>query len=232
LTIESNLKSIFNKINLSKKKSPYKQNVKIVAATKTREVQEIKECYGLGINAIGENKVQEASAKFHQLNELKDKINKRFIGHLQTNKVNKCLSLFNSIDSVDSLRLAKKINTSCQRLDIKLECLLEINTSGEKQKKGFCPSRNKEILSCFDLHNINIVGLMTVGPNTPDVIKIKNSFSKLRELKNNINKELTSNVLVELSMGMTNDFEIGIQEGSTMIRVGSGLFGPRRKLVY
>ena len=228
MTIESNLKTILTKIDLSKKKSPYKQKVKIVAATKTREAQEIKECYRLGIDTIGENIIQEANIKLHRLNGLKEKINKRFIGHLQTNKVNKCLSLFNSIDSVDSLRLAKKINKSCERLDIKIECLLEINTSKEKQKKGFYPKQNKEILYCFDLHNINIVGLMTLGPNTPDVIKKRESFSKLRKLKNSLNKELTSNILVELSMGMTNDFEIGIEEGSTMIRVGSGRFGPRK----
>ena len=152
---------------------------------------------------------------------------KRLIGHLQKNKVNKCIGLFDSIDSVDSYGLAKKINNSSKNVGVITECLLEINTSNEPQKWGFQPQVSEDILSCFQLNNINIVGLMTVGPNTKIQKDIRKSFVLLRDLQNKINKELGQNCLTHLSMGMTGDYEIGVEEGSTMIRVGTGLFGQR-----
>ena len=114
-----------------------------------------------------------------------------------------------------------------QKISQKTECLIEINTSGEPQKNGFSPTISNELISCFSLQNLEIVGLMTIGPNTSDEKKIKNSFSALRDLKDKINQELGRNILKELSMGMTNDFELGVEEGSTMVRVGTGLFGSR-----
>ena len=226
MSLEQNLKDVLNKIKKEKEKSSFKQDVQLIAVTKTRPISIIKECCNLGVRNIGENRVQEATEKFIQFDGF-EKTKKRFIGHLQTNKVNKCLNLFDTIDSVDSYRLASKIDTSARNKNIKIECLLEINTSGEKQKHGFKPEINKELLSCFDLKNLNITGLMTVGPNTQDKNKIRKSFSLLREIKENINENISTNVLTELSMGMSGDYDIGIQEGSTMVRVGTGLFGKR-----
>ena len=226
MSLEQNLKDVLNKIKKEKEKSSFKQEVQLIAVTKTRSISIIKECYNLGLRNIGENRVQEAAEKFIHFDGF-EKTKKRFIGHLQTNKVNKCLNLFDTIDSVDSYRLASKIDTSARNKNIKIECLLEINTSGEKQKHGFKPETNKELLSCFDLKNLNIAGLMTVGPNTQDKNKIRKSFSLLREIKESINKNISTNVLTELSMGMSGDYDIGIQEGSTMVRVGTGLFGKR-----
>ena len=137
----------------------------------------------------------------------------------------KCLRLFDTIDSVDTLKLAKKINSSSQHP--KTECLIEINTSGELQKKGFKPKLSKELISCFSLENLDIVGLMTIGPYTASEKEIRGSFQALRVFKDQINQELGENKLTELSMGMSNDFELGIEEGSTMVRVGTGIFGPR-----
>ena len=226
MSLEQNLKDVLNKIKKEKEKSSFKQGVQLIAVTKTRPISIIKECCNLGVRNIGENRVQEAAEKFIHFDGF-EKTKKRFIGHLQTNKVNKCLNLFDTIDSVDSYRLASKIDTSARNKNIKIECLLEINTSGEKQKHGFKPEINKELLSCFDLKNLNITGLMTVGPNTQDKNKIRKSFSLLREIKENINENISTSVLTELSMGMSGDYDIGIQEGSTMVRVGTGLFGKR-----
>jgi pyridoxal phosphate enzyme (YggS family) len=226
LSLEQNLKDVLNKIKKEKEKSSFKQDVQLIAVTKTRPISIIKECCNLGVRNIGENRVQEAAEKFIHFDDF-EKTKKRFIGHLQTNKVNKCLNLFDTIDSVDSYRLASKIDTSARNKNIKIECLLEINTSGEKQKHGFKPEINKELLSCFDLKNLNITGLMTVGPNTQDKNKIRKSFSLLREIKESINENISTNVLTELSMGMSGDYDVGIQEGSTMVRVGTGLFGKR-----
>ena len=226
MSLEQNLKDVLNKIKKEKEKSSFQQDVQLIAVTKTRPISIIKECCNLGVRNIGENRVQEAAEKFIHFDGF-EKTKKRFIGHLQTNKVNKCLNLFDTIDSVDSYRLASKIDTSARNKNIKIECLLEINTSGEKQKHGFKPEINKELLSCFNLKNLKIVGLMTVGPNTQDKNKTRKAFSLLREIKENINKNIKTDVLTELSMGMSGDYDIGIQEGSTMVRVGTSLFGKR-----
>ena len=224
MALDQNVRLVFDKINNAKKRSPYNQNVELIAATKTRDIFQIQTCYELGISSIGENRIQEAEKKLKELPSFSS-IKKRFIGHLQTNKVNKCLRLFDTIDSVDTLKLAEKINSSPQPQ--KTECLIEINTSGESQKKGFKPNLSKELISCFSLENLGIVGLMTIGPYTTSEKEIRGAFKMLRVFKDQINQELGENKLTELSMGMSNDFELGIEEGSTMVRVGTGIFGPR-----
>ena len=226
MNLEKNLKQVLEKIESSKKKSSWGQSVELIAATKTREISTIEECYQLGIKTIGENRVQESEEKFSYFPGF-EKIKKRFIGHLQTNKVNKCLNIFDTVDSVDSLKLANKVNKSSKKINKKTECLIEVNTSSEPQKNGFSPKITDELISCFRLTDLNIVGLMTVGPNTNNENNLRSAFILLRELKHQINKELGSTVLTELSMGMTNDYEIAIQEGSTMVRVGTALFGAR-----
>ena len=226
MNLEQNLKIVLGKIENAKIKSIWDQRVDLIAATKTRDISKIEDLYHLGVKTIGENRVQEAEGKFSPFPGF-EKIKKRFIGHLQSNKVNKCLKLFDSIDSVDSLRLAKKLNNALYNSSNKIECLIEINTSGEPQKHGFQPQITKDIISCFELNQLNVVGLMTVGPNTRDETIKQSAFSLLRKLKDQINKEVGFQGIIELSMGMTNDYELAIQEGSTMVRVGTGLFGAR-----
>ncbi len=226
MNLEKNLSLVKRNIEAAKKRAGLTNHVEIIAATKTRDRSIIKSCIDLGITTIGENRIQEAEKKFYNFTDI-EKIKKRFIGHLQKNKVNKCLGLFDAIDSVDSYKIAKKINTSSKNMGVTTECLLEINTSNEPQKWGFLPQVSEDILSCFQLNNIKIVGLMTIGPNTKSQKDIRKSFILLRGLLNKINKELGENLLKHLSMGMTGDYEIGVEEGSTMIRVGTGLFGQR-----
>jgi len=229
LSLEKNLKQVLENIESSKNKSHWGQNVELIAATKTQEISTIKECYKLGIKTIGENRVQEAEKKLSYFPGF-EKIKKRFIGHLQTNKVKKCLNIFDTVDSLDSLKLATKVNKASKNINKKTECLIEVNTSSEPQKQGFSPKISDELISCFKLTELKIVGLMTVGPNTNKEKKLRSAFILLRKLKHQINNELGSANLTELSMGMTNDYEIAIQEGSTMVRVGTGLFGVRNYL--
>ena len=226
MNLEQNLKKVLEKIETAKNESTWCQQIELIAVTKTRNILTIEELYHLGVKTIGENRVQEAESKFLDFPGFKN-IKKRFIGHLQSNKANKCLNIFDTIDSLDSLKLAKKLNNALYKKSEKIECLIEINTSGEPQKHGFQPQITDELISCFELSCLNIVGLMTVGPNTKNESTKKNAFVLLRKLKNQINNELGRQVIIELSMGMTNDYELAILEGSTMVRVGTGLFGAR-----
>ena len=226
MNLEAQIRSIESRIGLAQKKSDFNHPVQIVAVTKTHPFQSIKEAYDAGIKSIGENRVQEASQKFESFEHMPN-ITKRFIGHLQTNKVKKCIDLFDTIDSVDSLKLAKKISQVAETLNKTISVLLEINTSGEKQKHGFSPELTENMMSCFNEKNIRIKGLMTIAPHTIDKGKLRNSFFKLRELQDRIKHSLKTDQLTELSMGMSGDYEIAIEEGSTMIRLGTKLFGKR-----
>ena len=153
---------------------------------------------------------------------------RRFIGHLQSNKVKKCLRLFDTVDSVHKYKLLKKISVVAEQREKTIPVLLQINTSEEPQKNGFSPNQTEDLLRCFELKNVTIKGLMTVGPNTKDTKQIRDSFVLLRELKSLINNHLNSNKISELSMGMSGDYEIAVEEGSTMVRLGTALFGRRK----
>jgi pyridoxal phosphate enzyme (YggS family) len=226
MSLEAKIRSIESRIVLAQKKSGFNHPVQIIAVTKTHPLQTIKEAYDAGIKSIGENRVQEALQKFESFDHM-PKITKRFIGHLQTNKVKKCIALFDTIDSVNSLKLAKKISNVAGTLNRTISVLLEINTSGEQQKHGFPPDLTENMMRCFNEKNIRIKGLMTIAPHTIDKGKLRNSFFKLRELQDRIKYSLKTDQLTELSMGMSGDYEIAIEEGSTMIRLGTILFGKR-----
>ena len=154
-------------------------------------------------------------------------ITRRFIGHLQTNKVNKCLELFDTIDSVDSFKLAEKINNRSSFLNKKTSILLEINTSGDKSKKGFHPNLDDDFYSVFELDSLKVDGLMTMGPLSQKEDETRNAFALLRKIKTKINDQLPAEPIKELSMGMSGDFQIGIEEGSSMVRLGTAIFGKR-----
>ena len=227
MTIADNLRDIHDHIESAKTRKGTNQAVKIIAVTKTHPFSIINTCYNNGIRSIGENRVQEAIKKFQNLSGVPSLI-KRFIGHLQTNKVNKCLDCFDAIDSVDSVRLAKKISDRAKYLNRTIQILLEVNTTNEEQKNGFLPEQIGEMLYCSTLSGINIEGLMTVGPLTKNEKDIRSSFGLLRKTKEDLNSKLNKKKINELSMGMSNDFQIAVEEGSTMIRIGTALFGKRR----
>jgi pyridoxal phosphate enzyme (YggS family) len=226
MSLKNAIERIQHKIESAQKRGGHKHPAQLIAVTKTHPFSLIQKCYEAGIEAIGENRIQEATQKFESF-ELMPTLIKRFIGHLQTNKINSCLELFDTIDSVDSIRLAQKISSRAKALNKTLPILLEVNTSGEAQKHGFTPKQKKEMLSCLEEPNIRVTGLMTVGPRTKDKKQIRKAFVELRNLRDSINQELGSTALKDLSMGMSGDYEIAAEEGSTMIRIGTALFGKR-----
>jgi len=228
--ITDNLKRVTERILKAQRSSGNKNTVKIVAITKTHSSCIIEEIYGLGQKAIGENRIQEAESKFSEIPDLLPKIEKRFVGHLQSNKINKAISLFDTLDAVDSLKLAQKIGKKAVILNKVIPILLEVNTSGESSKFGFAPINIDEMLACCVIDGISVRGLMTIGPLTTDTKRIRKSFIALRKLHRVIKTQLPdrANQFTELSMGMSSDFEIAIEEGTTMVRLGTALFGPRK----
>ena len=203
------------------------QEIRLIAVSKFFGVYAISEANRLGITDFGENKAQELRDKYEILG---DNVTWHFIGTLQRNKVKYAVKAASFIHSVDSSMLADEINNHAQKLNKVQKILLEVKTSFEETKSGL--SNYTEVLElvnhCSTLSNIELVGLMTMAPFTDDESIIRKSFSDLRKLKDEINKNGFD--LSELSMGMTNDYEIAIEEGATMLRIGSAIFGHRNNI--
>lgn len=208
--------------------------VSLMAVSKTHPEQRIREAYDAGIRLFGENRVQEFASKAEKLLELKA-AEWHMVGHLQTNKAGKAVELFAAVDSVDSLRLAQKLNSSAEALGKKLAVLIEINVGGEAAKSGLAPDSREleEILqSAANLEHLEFRGLMTVPPFTEDPQQARPYFRRLRELRDRIAaRQLAGIGTSVLSMGMSHDFEVAIEEGSTCVRVGTAIFGERGKPV-
>ena len=197
-----------------------------MAVSKTHPAEAIREAYAAGIRLFGENRVQEFAGKAEAVRDLDAEYH--LIGHLQSNKTGKAAELFHGVDSVDSLKLARRLNAEAERAGKKLRVLIEINTGGEAAKSGFAPeaAELKELLaSASALPNIEIRGLMTIPPHTDDPKGARPYFKLLRELRDRLRSD--SLLLRELSMGMSHDFEVAIEEGSTCVRVGTAIFGER-----
>lgn len=227
MTIEEHLLNVKTNIKRALKNSGNKQQVEIVAATKTQTFNTIAAAYRCGITNIGENRVQEAEKKFLSFSEM-PKIKRRFIGHLQTNKVNKCLEMFDTIDSIDTIKLANKISNRILITNKKIESLIEVNTSGDTNKNGFKPDQIEAMLECIKIENINTVGLMTLGPVSQNEQETRKAFSLLANIKEIINEKTGANKIHVLSMGMSNDYSVAVEEGSNMVRLGTTLFGARK----
>ena len=227
MTIEEHLLNVKTNIKRALKNSGNKQQVEIVAATKTQTFNTIAAAYRCGITNIGENRVQEAEKKFLSFSEM-PKIKRRFIGHLQTNKVNKCLEMFDTIDSIDTIKLANKISNRILITNKKIESLIEVNTSGDTNKNGFKPDQIEAMLECIKIENINTVGLMTLGPVSQNEQETRKAFSLLANIKEIINEKTGANKIHVLSMGMSSDYSVAVEEGSNMVRLGTTLFGARK----
>jgi PLP dependent protein len=200
--------------------------VRIMAVTKGFPREMVAETMAAGMTLFGENRVQEAEAKFA---DLAGQCELHLIGHLQTNKARAAAGLFACVQSIDSLHTAAALHARCTERDRSIDVLLELNTSGEEAKSGF--RGRDELLSCLEamgsLTRLRPRGLMTVGPLTDDPGKIRASFSQLRRLYEETRG--ISPAFDTISMGMSSDFELAIEEGSTLVRVGTALFGPREK---
>ena len=228
MSLKENLAIIKDQIRSIQNQTTGKRRVKLIAVTKTQDFQTIKTAYDCGLKSIGENRVQEAESKFESFANMPE-IEKRFIGHLQSNKVKKCLSMFDTIDSIHSLKIAKKIKNHLDQENKKIKTLIEVNMSGDEHKTGFSPKNIEEMILSINLSGLGVVGLMTIGPVSRDETETRRAFAGLRKLKDKLNKETDKAALTELSMGMSGDYKIGIEEGSTMIRVGTALFGNRNR---
>jgi pyridoxal phosphate enzyme (YggS family) len=233
MSIAENIAQIRERIeNAARRAGRSASDIRLMAVTKTHPPERIRDAYSAGLRLFGENRVQEFSGKAAELSQL-SQAEWHMIGHLQTNKATKAAELFTAIDSVDSIKLAERLNSSAQALNKKLDCLIEINVGGEVAKSGLAPeSPELEALmtSAAKFESLRIRGLMTVPPFTNDPEGARPFFRKLRELRDEIaRRKLPSVGMDVLSMGMSHDFEVAIEEGSTCVRVGTAIFGERPK---
>jgi hypothetical protein len=199
-------------------------DITIVAVTKTQPPQAIMTAVAVGLHDIGESRIQESAPKIETTGHIA-----RFhmIGHLQTNKVKTAVELFDVIHSVDSLKLAEEINRQASRQEHSIDCLIQVNCSGESQKFGVTPDACLDLVTRVNqLEHIKVTGLMTIAPFSDDETIVRAAFAQGRELFKR-GRDLVGDGFDELSMGMTGDFELAIAEGATIIRIGTLLFGPR-----
>ncbi len=219
------IRELIRKKAVESKRDP--SEIKLIAVSKNFGKDEIVSAFNEGIVDFGENKAQELISKYEELNAVNKKVIWHFIGVLQRNKVRFAVQTSEFIHSVDSLLLAAEINKRAGKINKIQKILLEVNSSGEESKSGITEeSELRDLLKyCKELPNVEPVGLMTIAPYTDNQGIIRNSFSYLHKLKDELN--VAGNNLRELSMGMTNDFEIAIEEGATMLRIGTAIFGER-----
>ena len=223
--IQRNLEALKERISAAAKRSGRaSEAVRMVAVTKTVGIEDARGLYEAGVRDLGENRIQEARRKMSALDDLD--IAWHMIGHLQTNKANKVAGMFALIHSVDSLRLAQALNTAGERLDAVTEILMQINVSGEESKSGFKPDQFAEALDAIDdLPRLKVSGLMTMAPFVDDPEEARPVFAGLREVRDRYKENTPLNVALDyLSMGMTQDFEVAIEEGADIIRIGTALF--------
>ncbi|TRW28308.1 YggS family pyridoxal phosphate-dependent enzyme [Criibacterium bergeronii] len=223
--LKQNLEKVQYLIGEAKSKSPYKQEVKLISVSKTVDMPEIKQIYDLGIRDFGENKPQELARKSQELTDA----NWHQIGTLQKNKVKYIIDRVRLIHSVDSLSLAQEIDKRAKQLDITINCLLQINISHEESKHGIEEKDVIEFVKNLQQYkNISLIGLMGMAPYESDKEKTRPYFQRMKEIISDVNsKKIYGSELTELSMGMSNDFQIAIEEGATMVRIGTSIFGER-----
>ena len=224
-TIKNNLEIINKKI----KKAALKVNrnpeeIKLVTVTKTATTEQIEEAINAGIKIIGENRVQDAKKKYQIITA---EVEWHLIGHLQTNKAKYAVEIFNCIHSVDSIKLAQEIDKRSLQFGKIMDVLVEVNVSGEETKYGIKSEEVETFLEeISEFPRIRIRGLMTIAPIVEDKEEVRPYFRKLRELSEKIKSKNIENIKMDyLSMGMTEDFEIAIEEGANMVRIGRGIFG-------
>ena len=204
-----------------------RESVRLMAVSKTHPAEAICEAVEAGLTLFGENRVQEFEAKREKIPEAAEV---HLIGHLQSNKTGRAAAIFSAIDSVDSLRLLERLGDAAVRAGKQLPVLLEIKLSGEKAKTGFEPSSpelQQTLERAQNLANIHVDGLMTIPPFDGNPDSARACFRRLRELRDDLSCRYPRLNLRELSMGMSGDFETAIEEGSTLIRIGTALFGAR-----
>lgn len=228
--IEHNIREVQNRIRRACRSAGRDtDSVTVVLATKTVPPERILEASSFGYNIIAENRVQEAEEKLEAFDDRWQDLDWHFIGHLQSNKVNKVLRFASMVQSVDRMKIVRKMDHRLKKIDQSLDVLIQVNVSGEPSKYGIDPSKTIPFIekaASFD--RLRIKGLMTIGLFSDDWPKVRSGYRLLREICDKIDERNIPGVeMKHLSMGMTNDFEIAIEEGATMIRPGRAIFGER-----
>jgi PLP dependent protein len=234
MTIASNLSATHERsARAAQRAGRNPSDIALMAVTKTQPAAKIIEAYDAGQRLFGENRVQEFAEKVGALASLSD-ADFHMIGHLQSNKAPKAAELFHAIDSLDSTKLAERLNAAAEKLGKTLAVLIEINVGGEAAKSGVArdsPELENILTGAPSWKHLRIRGLMTVPPFTEDPEAARGYFRQLRELRERIAaRNLPGLALDVLSMGMSHDFEVAIEEGSTCVRIGTAIFGDRPKL--
>jgi len=203
--------------------------ITLVGVTKFAAPQAVVDAVRAGLKHIGENKLQSAREKFAQLEPAGLHVTKHMIGHLQTNKVKKALAVFDMIQSVDSLKLAREIEKEAAKISRAADILVQVNTSGEEQKFGLSPGEAVPLLREIEgLPHVAVKGLMTIAPLTSDEAVIRGAFARTREIFEDLKQQYSGHDRIKmkyLSMGMSNDYRIALEEGANMLRIGSAIFG-------
>jgi pyridoxal phosphate enzyme (YggS family) len=231
ISIAANISSVQERIAASARRTGRSaDDVTLMAVSKTQPSERIREAYENGIRVFGENRVQEFAGKAEALQDLRD-AEWHLIGHLQTNKAAKAVELFRSVDSVDSLKLAEVLDLAARKGSKRVDVLIEINVGGESAKSGVrldSPALEGILLAAPRLEALNFLGLMTVPPYVEDSEDSRPYFRKLRELRDAIAARGLPRISMDvLSMGMSHDFEVAIEEGSSCVRIGTAIFGAR-----
>lgn len=224
--VTENYKEVQSFVKESEKKSSYGQSVTLIAVSKTKPSSDIKALYDIGVRDFGENKVQELCDKY---DELPKDIKWHLIGHLQTNKVKYIVDKVYLIHSVDSIHLAQQIENECEKKNVDVNILVQVNVAKEDTKFGLMAEDVMSMIeSISKLPHIHIKGLMTIAPFVEDAEENRKFFSDLKKLSVDIRNKNIDNVSMDvLSMGMSGDYRVAIEEGSTMVRVGTSIFGER-----
>ena len=222
MTIEQNVRNLQQRIaRACEKAGRSPDEVTLVAVTKTVDVSAIEAAFNAGVRDFGESRVQEAKPKIEQLQRLKPGITWHMLGHLQTNKAKTAADIFDIIHSVDSFKLARTLNDCSQK---KLPILIQVNVSAEATKSGFqLPEVKDAVKQIGKLPNLEIQGLMTIAPWVSNAEEVRPVLRQMRQLRDALG-------LRHLSMGMSDDFEVAIEEGATLVRIGRAIFGERSRI--
>jgi len=227
--IAENLNKVRDNIDVAKgHRDPDKQeDVLLVAVTKNHDIQAMREAIDAGITDIGENRIQEAKEKFETLDR---QVTWHLIGHLQTNKAKQAVKIFDLIHSIDSLHLAEAVNNAASGINKIQKILVQVNLAQEKSKFGIYEDDLKSLLYKVDeMSNLELMGLMCIAPNYDDVEECRPLFAKMYEIFKKVKEmDLKKSNIIYLSMGMTHDYQIAVEEGANIVRVGTGIFGPRQ----
>ncbi len=227
--IQDNVRRIQDQIaSICKRLGRNPQDITLVGVTKSASPENIKEVIAAGVSHIAENKVQDGLKKYSALQVAGKNVTKHMIGHLQTNKVKDALKIFDVIQSVDSIKLVQAIEKHASKIDHSVDILIQLNMSGEKQKFGLNPQDTFKVMEAIlKLKYLRVKGLMTVAPLTEDQSVIKDCFRKLRQWRDKVAATFPGSSVIKmtyLSMGMSQDFLLALEEGSNMVRIGSAIF--------